>query len=90
LPIPARRGRPRTAEAIAEAIPKGRDDVGTIEPGKLADLIVVDGDPSRDIRLLGEPERILTVIKDGVVVAGALPQPNVAVSPAEARVRVAG
>ena len=28
------------------------DQVGTIEPGKLADLLVVDGDPSTDIRAL--------------------------------------
>ncbi len=30
-----------------------QDDLGSIEPGKLADLIVVDGDPSSDIQAVG-------------------------------------
>ncbi len=29
------------------------DKLGTIDEGKLADLIVVDGDPSQDITLIG-------------------------------------
>jgi imidazolonepropionase-like amidohydrolase len=39
-------------------------DLGTIEPGKLADLIVVDGNPLFDITALG---RVETVVKGGVV-----------------------
>jgi imidazolonepropionase-like amidohydrolase len=38
-------------------------DLGTIEPGKLADNIVVKGDPLFDIVALADPE---IVIKDGV------------------------
>ena len=38
---------------------------GTIEGGKRADLMVVDGDPLRDIGLLADPQRILLVMKDG-------------------------
>ena len=38
-------------------------DLGTIEVGKFADLIVVDGDPLRDITLL--KHGVLHVIKDG-------------------------
>lgn len=41
--------------------------VGTIAPGMLADIIVVDGDPVADIRVLQDKRRIETVIKDGVV-----------------------
>lgn len=32
----------------------GLDDIGTIEVGKLADFIVIDGDPTEDIRLTKE------------------------------------
>jgi imidazolonepropionase-like amidohydrolase len=41
------------------------DRLGTVEPGKLADLIVVAGDPLEDIHHL---RRLLLVIKDGQVV----------------------
>jgi imidazolonepropionase-like amidohydrolase len=42
-------------------------DLGTIEPGKLADIIVVNGDPLFNITALG---RVETVVKDGVVLKG--------------------
>ncbi|HET9072935.1 MAG TPA: amidohydrolase family protein, partial [Solirubrobacteraceae bacterium] len=37
-------------------------DLGTVEPGKLADLLVVDGDPSTDVGVLAQPERIARII----------------------------
>ena len=40
-------------------------DLGTIEQGKLADLIIVDGDPLKNIR---DTRNIVAVIKDGEVV----------------------
>jgi imidazolonepropionase-like amidohydrolase len=40
------------------------DKVGTIEKGKLADIVAVDGDPVQDIRAMG---RVKFVMKDGVV-----------------------
>lgn len=40
------------------------DELGSIEPGKLADLIIVDGDPALDI---GDIRRVVTVVKDGRV-----------------------
>jgi imidazolonepropionase-like amidohydrolase len=43
------------------------DDLGTIEPGKLADIIVVQGNPLFNITALAHVE---TVVKDGVVVKG--------------------
>lgn len=44
-------------------------DIGTLEPGKLADLVIVRGDPLADISALGSVE---TVIKGGAVFKGAL------------------
>lgn len=41
--------------------------LGTLEPGKLADVIAVDGDPSRDIRVLQDRERIKLVMKEGEI-----------------------
>ncbi|HXJ77483.1 MAG TPA: amidohydrolase family protein [Candidatus Methylomirabilis sp.] len=46
----------------------GREaELGTIQPGRLADLVAVDGDPLRDIALLQRPERIKLVWKGGRV-----------------------
>jgi imidazolonepropionase-like amidohydrolase len=42
--------------------------IGTIEPGKLADIIIIKGDPLLNIDILQEKGRILRVIKDGVTV----------------------
>jgi imidazolonepropionase-like amidohydrolase len=43
------------------------DQLGTIEPGKLADMIVVDGNPLSDITVLQNKACIETVIKNGVI-----------------------
>jgi len=40
------------------------DQVGTLEAGKLADVLLVDGNPLADISVLQDPERI-TVYKEG-------------------------
>jgi imidazolonepropionase-like amidohydrolase len=42
-------------------------ELGTLEKGKRADLVVVDGDPLADVKILQDPERIKLVIKDGRV-----------------------
>jgi imidazolonepropionase-like amidohydrolase len=46
-------------------------DLGTVEVGKLADLLVVDGDPSADIGVLADAPPV-AVLKGGEVVAGIL------------------
>ncbi|BCA56264.1 putative Imidazolonepropionase [Nitrospira sp. KM1] len=46
--------------------------VGTVEPGKLADLLLVEGNPLRKIEILRDRSRIVGVMKDGVFVAGPL------------------
>ncbi len=43
----------------------GLSDLGTLEAGKLADLIVVDGDPSADPTVLCDRSRICGVMKGG-------------------------
>lgn len=45
--------------------------IGTIEPGKLADLLVVDGDPLTDPAVLCDRDRIWLVLQLGEPVAGA-------------------
>lgn len=41
------------------------DQVGTLEPGKLADIVVVRGDPTKDVTCLGKPDGIAHVFKGG-------------------------
>ena len=41
--------------------------IGSIEPGKLADIVAVAGDPTREIDAVREP---VLVVKEGVVVTG--------------------
>jgi imidazolonepropionase-like amidohydrolase len=41
------------------------DDLGQIKAGFLADLLLVDGDPIANIRLLQDKARILAIMKDG-------------------------
>ncbi len=42
-------------------------DLGTVEPGKLADLIAVDHDPLADPVRIGNPDSVRLVVKDGAV-----------------------
>jgi Amidohydrolase family len=46
------------------------EHVGTVEPGKLADLLIVDGDPLADPAVLAGRDRIWLVLQLGVPVAG--------------------
>jgi imidazolonepropionase-like amidohydrolase len=59
----------------AEAIKLGRD-LGTIEAGKLADIVAVNGDPLADIRVLQDKKRIHLVMKEGKVYADRRPGHN--------------
>jgi imidazolonepropionase-like amidohydrolase len=44
-------------------------ELGSIERGKLADLVVVNGDPLSDVSVLRDPANIAIVIKDGAIAA---------------------
>ncbi len=51
----------------------GREqDIGTIQNGKLADLVVVAGDPLADVTILQNPENIALVIKGGEIAVNRL------------------
>ena len=60
-------------EAIVAAAKTGsklmmrEDELGTLEVGKLADVIIAEGNPLEDIWLVSKPELIKVVIQDGVV-----------------------
>ncbi len=41
------------------------DELGLIKPGYLADLLLVDGDPVKDVTLLQKRDALLMVMKDG-------------------------
>jgi len=47
-------------------------DLGLVEAGRIADLVVVDGDPSVDMSVLCDPRRILAVLKGGAFAKDAL------------------
>jgi len=54
------------------------DHVGTIEEGKLADLVVVDGDPVAEPALLCDRSRVWLVLRLGEPVAGRTLEPTAA------------
>lgn len=53
----------------AEIMGRG-DEFGTLEAGKLADILVVDGDVLADIAVLEDRSRFIAVLQSGVVKAG--------------------
>ncbi len=58
----------------AEIMGRGKE-FGTLEPGKLADVLVVDRDVLADISVLEDRSRFIAVMQGGVVKAGQLTRP---------------
>ena len=58
----------------AEIMGRG-EDFGTLEVGKLADVLLVDGDVIADISVLEDRKNILAVMQSGVLKAGRLAKP---------------
>ena len=64
-------------DVIATAVPGMKDilvlgKVKSLEQERSADLIVVDGDPASDVRVLGDWARIWLVLRDGRPIAGTV------------------
>lgn len=57
------------------------DQLGTITSGKLADLLLVNGDPLAEIGVIADAERLVLVLKGGVPIRSRL-------APARSRVEV--
>jgi imidazolonepropionase-like amidohydrolase len=62
--------------------------VGTIEEGKLADLLVLDADPLDDPAVLRDPDRVWLVVQLGEPVAGTALETRVPLGSEPARARV--
>ncbi|MGW0649785.1 amidohydrolase family protein [Streptomyces umbrinus] len=50
------------------------ETLGTIEPGKTADLVVCDGDPVADIDVLADPANVVLVMQEGRLAKHTLPE----------------
>ena len=65
-------------EALVAATKHGSElmrtekETGTIETGKFADLLIVDGDPLEDIAILQDRSKLALVMKDGKVMVNTL------------------
>jgi imidazolonepropionase-like amidohydrolase len=62
-----------TATRNAAQALKQEKDLGTIEAGKFADLIAVNGDPLKKISCLQEKKNIAVVMKEGRIYADRRP-----------------
>jgi imidazolonepropionase-like amidohydrolase len=58
----------RSATVTNAALMMQEGKLGTIAAGAYADLLIVDGDPLTDLRVMLDPERNLKLImKDGII-----------------------
>jgi imidazolonepropionase-like amidohydrolase len=54
----------RSATSAAAELMGWQDRVGSLEPGKMADVVAVNGNPEQDIATM---TRVSFVMKDGVI-----------------------
>jgi imidazolonepropionase-like amidohydrolase len=67
----------RSATSTAARLLRREGELGVVAPGALADLLVIDGNPLDDIRVLTTPERTLKLImKGGKIFKNELLSPN--------------
>ena len=41
------------------------DELGLVKPGYLADLLCIDGDPTKEITIMQDRDKIVAIMKDG-------------------------
>src|SRR4051812_17335845 len=58
----------RAATIAAARLLDLQDDLGTIEPGKIGDLVLVSGDPLTEPALWSDPARVVAVVQAGKLV----------------------
>jgi imidazolonepropionase-like amidohydrolase len=58
----------KAATSVNAEIVQMQDRIGSIEPGKWADILVVQGNPDEDINVLVNPYNICLVMKQGQIV----------------------
>ncbi|WP_054899381.1 MULTISPECIES: amidohydrolase family protein [unclassified Pseudomonas] len=64
----------RSATTVAAKILQQESALGRIAAGAIADVLVVDGNPLRDIRCLtGEGDAIVGIVQEGRIIKGNLP-----------------
>jgi imidazolonepropionase-like amidohydrolase len=66
----------RSATTTAAELLGLQGEVGTLETGALADLVILRGDPLTDIGLLADPTNIAGVVQGGAVVSGGKIRPG--------------
>jgi imidazolonepropionase-like amidohydrolase len=50
---------------VEDPYPHG--DLGVIKEGAYADILLIDGDPTQDIRLLMDSANVVLIMKDGKI-----------------------
>jgi imidazolonepropionase-like amidohydrolase len=55
----------RSATTIGAQVTRMEGKIGCLKPGAFADLLVVDGDPLKNLTLLGDQGRHLSIIMKG-------------------------
>jgi imidazolonepropionase-like amidohydrolase len=53
------------ATKVNAEIMKVEDKVGTVEVGKFADLLLIDGNPLDDLRIFQDRDKIQVIMQDG-------------------------
>ena len=56
----------RSATVFGGQIFQREDELGRVAPGYIADLLLINGDPSTDITVLQDHERLVGIMKDGL------------------------